>query len=64
MNVNRHFKTWRKLASNGVLVHFKVKCPTIVSKDESGVALIPVLSQIQDGKDRAVAVAPRALKPN
>ena len=42
----------RQIASNRVLAHFNVKCPTIASTDASAGAPVAVLSEIQDVKEK------------
>ena len=51
------------VTSAPVLAHFSSTADTFVSCDASGVAIGAVLSQIQDGQERPVAYASRALSP-
>ena len=52
------------MTSPPVLAHFDSRAQTIVSTDASGVALGAVLSQIQNGEERPIAYASRALLQN
>lgn len=51
------------LTTSPVLAHFQLECPTVVTCDASAVALGAVLSQFQDGVEKPVAFASRALSP-
>ena len=51
------------VTSAPILAHFSSAADTFVSCDPSGVALGAVLTQIQDGQERPVAYASRALSP-
>ena len=53
----------QEISSDRVLAHFNSNAKTIVSTDASGVALGAVLSQIQNGDERPIAFASRALSP-
>lgn len=53
----------QQLLSPPTLTHFSLTAPTIVTCDASGVALGAVLSQTQEGVERPVAFASRALTP-
>ena len=58
------FDKLKQLATSApILAHFSSAADTIVSCDASGVALGAVLTQIQDGQERPVAYASRALSP-
>uniref|UniRef100_A0A674DZP4 Gypsy retrotransposon integrase-like protein 1 n=1 Tax=Salmo trutta TaxID=8032 RepID=A0A674DZP4_SALTR len=52
-----------QLSTAPVLAHFDPVCPTIVTCDASAGALGAVLSQLQNGIERPVAFASRALSP-
>ena len=46
-----------EIASNRVLAHFEANVPTLVSTDASSLAIGAVLSQVQHGEERPIAVA-------
>lgn len=52
-----------QLTSPPVLAHFNLPSPTLLTCDASAAAVGAVLSQVQDGTERPIAFASRALSP-